>query len=334
MSVRIGLIGAGIMGADHARIFAQQIPGATLQVICDASAERVRQVANETGAKHTASDPQALIANKDVDAVVIAAPDLFHAPLTLACLTAGKPVLCEKPLSPLSSECLSVMQTEEKRGKRLIQVGFMRRFDPSYVEVRNVLKSGVLGKALMFHCLHRNVSAPSNFEGYMAISNSAPHEFDIARWLLDTEYRSISVYRPGGSTAAEVAPVFMVVETVDGQLVNIEVNNNAAYGYDVRGELVGEKGTALLRAPIQAEVNLTLRNFTGYAADWRPRFADAYRLQNAAWIKSIETGVPAGAGAWDGYAATLVAEAGVKALHEGRAIKVEPIAKPKFYAVE
>lgn len=331
MTVRLGIIGAGIMGADHARIFAEQIPGTSLQFICDADAARATKVADATGAAHTLSDPMSVINNTTVDAVVIAAPDQFHAPLTLACIAAGKPVLCEKPLSPSSQECITVMDAEMKFGQHLVQVGFMRRFDPSYAEVKNILKSGTLGKALMFHCFHRNVSAPSNFEGFMAISNSAPHEFDVARWMLDADYKSISVFRPGGASASAGAPVFMVVETTAGQLVNIEINNNAGYGYDVRGELVGEKGTAFLNSPINAVSNVNLRQVTSYAEDWRLRFAEAYRLQNSAWIKSIHTGVAVGSSAWDGYCATLVAEAGVKALHTGNAVQIEQIAKPKFY---
>jgi myo-inositol 2-dehydrogenase/D-chiro-inositol 1-dehydrogenase len=266
-----------------------------------------------------------------IDAVLIAAPDKFHAPLTLAAIAAGKPVLCEKPLSQDSPDCLAIMAEEEKKGAHLVQVGFMRRFDPSYLEVKSILKSGALGKASMFHCLHRNVSAPSNFEGQMAISNSAPHEFDIARWMLGTDYTAITVYRPGGAKAVPGAAVFMVVETMDSQIVDIEVNNNAAYGYDVRGEVVGEKGTALLRAPIHAESNVDLTQLTHYAADWRPRFEEAYRRQNMAWVQSIASGKPAGANAWDGYWATLTAEAGVKALNTRQTVAIKAVAKPKFY---
>lgn len=261
---------------------------------------------------------------------MIAAPDQFHAPLTLACIAAGKPVLCEKPLSQDLKECLAVLDAEEKCGKRLVQIGFMRRFDHSYAEIKSMLVRGDLGKALMFNCFHRNVAPAYDFRPEMAICNSAPHEFDVARWMLDSDIKSISVFRPpsGGKTA----PVFMVLETVAGQLVNIEVNISATYGYDVRGELVGEKGTAFLRAPIYTDVNLNLKQTNTYPADWRPRFVDAYRQQNRAWVKSIKTGKPnLGASAWDGYCSTAVAEAGVEALHMGKTVSVTPIAKPKFY---
>jgi myo-inositol 2-dehydrogenase/D-chiro-inositol 1-dehydrogenase len=331
MTIRIGLIGAGIMGADHARIFTEEVPGTCLQVICDADQTRAKAAADATGAVAIASDPLAVIHDAKVDAVVIAAPDQFHAPLTLACIAAGKPVLCEKPLSQDLKECEEVLAAEEKCGKRLVQIGFMRRFDPSYTEIKSLLSRGELGKALMFHCFHRNVSPAYDFRAEMAICNSAPHEFDVARWMLDSDFKSISVHRPpaGGATA----PVFMVLETTAGQLVNIEVNISATYGYDVRGELVGEKGTAFLRAPVNADINLGLKQINTYPADWRPRFVDAYRQQNRAWIKSILTGKPnLGASAWDGYCSTAVAVAGVEALNSGRTVAVKQTSKPKFYS--
>jgi myo-inositol 2-dehydrogenase/D-chiro-inositol 1-dehydrogenase len=320
------------MGADHARILATQIPGATLRVICDADPARANAVAAETGAASTCSDPLAVIKNADVDAVLIASPDATHGELTIAAVAAGKPVLCEKPLAPTSAECLKVIDAEARGGKRLVQVGFMRRFDPAYVEMKSVLNNGTVGRALMFHCFHRNVSAPPWFDSQMAITNSAPHEFDIARWVLDTDYTSISVFRPTLADAGKPgAPVFMVVTTIEGQLVNIEINNNAAYGYDVRGELVGEKGTVSLRSPVRSETNVNLVQGVSYPEDWRPRFADAYRLQLQAWIRSIGNGKPVGASAWDGYAATLVAEAGVASLASGTTVSVKPIDKPKLY---
>ncbi len=330
MTLRVGIIGAGIMGADHARIFAEEIPGTSLQVICDADQARAKSAADANGAKSITNNPLAVINDASVEAVVIAAPDQFHAALTLACIAAGKPVLCEKPLSQDTNECLAVLKAEENCGTRLVQIGFMRRFDPSYTEIKSMLVRGDLGKALMFHCFHRNVAPAYDFRPEMAICNSAPHEFDVARWMLDSDFKTISVFRP--PCGGETAPVFMVLETIAGHLVNIEVNISATYGYDVRGELVGEKGTTFLRAPIHTDVNLDLKQINIYPADWRPRFVDAYRQQNRAWVKSINTDKPnLGASAWDGYASTAVAEAGVEALHTGKTISVKQITQPKFY---
>ena len=332
MTIRVALIGAGVMGSDHARIFARDIPGAQLQVICDADQARARAIAEETGAKDVTADSMAAVTSKDVDAVVIAGPDAIHGKLTIAALAARKPVLCEKPLAASSAECLDVIAAEVKGGKRLVQVGFMRRFDPAYVEMRAALTKGAIGKALMFHCFHRNVVAPPWFDSSMAIMNSAPHEFDIARFVLGSDYASITVFRPKMPDPSKPgSPVFMVVTTTDGQLVNIEINNNAAYGYDVRGELVGEKGSVSLRNPIASEISVGLTSGTAYPEDWRPRFAEAYRLQNQAWVRSIASGKPVGSSAWDGYCATLVAECGAKALAKGGTVAVEHAAKPKLY---
>ena len=333
MNIRIAVIGAGIMGADHASIIANDLPGATLQVVCDPSIERATAVADATGAVHVVADPMAAVTRADVDAVIIASPDSTHASLTLACIAAGKPVLCEKPLSQSSTECLAVMDAEIATGLRWIQLGFMRRFDQSYAEMKAALTDGSLGRALMMHNFHRNVETPAaDFVASMAITNSAPHEFDVARYVLNANYTAISAFQPKRSDAL-VAPVFMVLETTDGQLVNIEINNNAAYGYDVRGELVGEKGSISMAAPLYSRRDATLTQTTPYATDWRLRYAEAYRRQNRAFLRFVRSGEfsPIASNAWDGYAAAIVAEAGVRALHEGRRVPVAMTAKPAFY---
>ena len=333
MTVNIGLIGTGVMGADHARTLAAQVAGVRLRSLTDADAARAKAVAAETGAEVVAADPLAVINDPTVDAVLIASPDHTHHELTLACIAAGKPVLCEKPLAPTSGECLDIIAAETRRGQRLVQVGYMRRFDPAYVEMKAALQSGRLGRPLFFHCVHRNLSAPPWFNSKMAISNSAVHEIDISRWLLDEELASIQVFQPATSDpTATVAPVFLVMRTVSGKIVNVENNNNGGYGYDVKGELVCEKGAVSLRAPMNSEVSFGQIQGTSYPADWRPRFANAYRLQLQAWVKSIESGTPTGASAWDGYAASAVGEAGLAALAAGTAVNITMEPKPKFYA--
>ncbi len=333
MSIRVAVIGAGVMGADHARIIAEDLPGAVLQVVCDASPERARAVADALGAADVASDAEAVIARADVDAVLVASPDATHARLSLACLAAGKPVLCEKPLSQSSEECLEVVAAEARGGRKLIQVGFMRRYDRSYGELRAALLDGSIGRALMMHNFHRNVETPNPaFTADMAITNSAPHEFDVARFVLGCDYARISAFEAVRGDNL-VAPVAMVLETATGQLVTIEINNNAAYGYDVRGELVGEAGSISIAEPVHTRRDAGLRSFSAYAADWRLRYADAYLRQNRAFLRFVETGVfpEIAADAWDGYAAALVAEAGVRALREGARVDVEMAPRPAFY---
>jgi len=178
----------------------------------------------------------------------------------------------------------------------------------------------------------RNMSATPHFTGQMAITNSAPHEFDIARFVLGAEYSSVCAFQPSRSAPGQgIGPVFMVLRTGAGQLVNIEVNNNAGYGYDVRCELVCEHGAIALRAPGHTETHLNLGATTDYAPDWRLRFERAYRLQDLAWLRSIESGVPAGASAWDGYVASYTAERAVEALQGGREVEIRYAEMPAVY---
>lgn len=290
-------------------------------------------VADAFGAKQIAADPESVIARGDIDAVLIASPDQTHAPLSLACIAARKPVLCEKPLSQSPAECEQVMAAEMKAERRFVQVGFMRRFDQAYADMRAALADGSLGRALMMHNFHRNVATPAaDFTADMAITNSAPHEYDVTRFVLGSEFASVSAFQPSVETG-RVGPVFLVLKTTDGQLVNIEINNNAAYGYDVRGELVLENGAISLNAPTYTTRDLALRHEAGYAADWRPRFAEAYRRQDRAFLHFVRTEEfpPIASDAWDGYCAAAVARAGVRALKEGRTVPVEMAAKPGFY---
>ncbi len=334
MSIRVAIIGAGQMGAEHARVVAEDLPGATLRVVCDTDSDRAKSVADECGAHDVAGDPSSVIARRDVDAVIIVSPDATHAPLTIECLAVGRRVLCEKPLSSRSSECIEVMRAEEATGDRHVMLGFMRRYDQSYVEMRQALLSGKLGRALVMHNIHRNMETPiKDFTGAMAITNSAPHEFDAVRHVLGTDYVSVTAAQPRRSDAS-VAPVVMTLETSDGQLVTIEVNNNAAYGYDVRAELVGETGTIITNSTSHTRIDSRLTASTRHVADWCGRFREAYVRQGREFLRFVESGEfpDTAAGSWDGYSAAFVAEAAVKALETGQRQPVKMIARPEFYA--
>jgi len=333
MSVRVAVIGAGVMGADHARILAEAVPGATLQVVCDQDADTARRVAERCGAADAATDAVAVVRRGDVEAVVIASPDPTHMPLSKLCIELGKPVLCEKPLSQSSAECIEVMQAEMAAGRKLVQVGFMRRYDQPYLDMRAAVGTAALGRILMMHNFHRNVATPyAAFTGAMAITNSAPHEFDIVRHVLGTEFTRISAWQPK-RTDDVVAPVVMVLETGDDQLVTVEVNNNAAYGYDVRAELIGESGSMSMSPPVHTRVDRDFTSASSYHPDWRAPYEDAYRRQNIAFVRFAAGGpFPEGAATcWDGYCAARIAEAGVEALAAGSGVAIGMIDRPDFY---
>lgn len=306
MSIGIGVIGTGVMGAEHARILRHDTPGAHLAGIFDADSARAQAVAS--GAT-VFSDPQSLIVSDQIDAIVIASPDATHAALTRACIEAGKPVLCEKPLASSAADALDVVLAEVALGRRLIQVGYMRRFDPGYQEIKCIKDTGQLGGPVLLHNVHRNVRAPEWFNGSMAITNSFVHEIDVSRWLLGSEMVSAHVEAgPGGE------PLMITMKTDKDEIVSTEVFVNAGYGYHVHVELVGRQGTVSL-AP--ASLTLLNRDKAGghsYPDNWVPRFEEAYRRQMADWVDAVKTGASVGASAWDGYVASAIAEQVAEAL--------------------
>jgi myo-inositol 2-dehydrogenase/D-chiro-inositol 1-dehydrogenase len=322
MSLGIGIIGTGVMGGDHARTIARHIAAAHVAAIADPDAARAEAVAADTGARVLA-EWEALIADPAVGAVLVASPDSRHAEQVLACIAAGKPVLCEKPLAATAADCLQIVAAEAAVGRTLVQVGFMRRYDPAYVEMKATFDAGAFGPALLLHCVHRNAVAPGFFESLMAITNAGVHEIDIARWLLGTEIVRAQVFRSVAASGSRYRdPVFMVLETAKGQLIDIEVYMNCGYGYDIRGELVCERGSLSLAPPRNTEIRHGGVQFFPFAPDWRPRFAAAYRGQIQSWVHGIATGTFGGASAWDGYVATAVADACVRSLDSGEPVDI------------
>jgi myo-inositol 2-dehydrogenase/D-chiro-inositol 1-dehydrogenase len=331
MTIKVGLIGAGVMGADHARILATAVSGVELIAVSDPALERRSKIVEICGSVRTFLDPMDLIRDRSVDAVLVASPDETHGRLVLACLAVGKPVLCEKPLAPSVAECLEVIEAERALGKRLVTIGYMRRFDPGYVEMKRKLDEGELGAALVMHCIHRNIAAPS-FTAPMLITNSAVHEIDIARFVLGRDVRQITAITPRKTGLAKMQdPQILLLEMDDGVVVDAEIFINAQYGYDVRVELVCEKGTIALTPPHDVTVKHSAQEGFPFPSDWRPRFALAYRAELQAWTAGVAKGVPVGASAWDGYVATAVAAAGLGSLASGQPTDVKLEQRPALY---
>ena len=330
MTVGLGVIGTGGMGADHARTIAASVSGARLVAVADADAGRAEAVASANGVDRSYADPHALIVDKAVDAILVASPDATHVDLVLACLAAGKPVLCEKPLSPSIAGARKVLAAETALGRRLVQVGFMRRFDPGYVAMRAELAACRFGAPVMMHCVHRNASAPPWFDDVMVVTNSAVHEIDIARFVLDDEIVAATLFvRPDRGARDRQ---FMVLETRAGVIVDVEVFVNARYGYDVRAEVSCETGSISLRPQAPIETRSSLVEGIGLAEDWRLHFAAAYRIQLQAFAQFVRTGVAVGASAYDGYAATAIASACLDSLKSGATTKVQLDRRETLYA--
>lgn len=332
MSVRVGLIGAGVMGADHARILHDGVPGAVLAAVHDVDPARARALAGECGGARVVDDAAALVADPGVDAVIVASPDDTHGPLALACIARGKPVLCEKPLAAGLDSCRTVVAAEVAAGRRLVQVGYMRRFDPGYLAMKAALEDGGLGPALFMHCVHRNAVAAAYLTSEGVIANSAVHEIDVARFVLGEEVAAATVISPRASARAPGRqPQLVVLETVGGTVVDVEAFVDARYGYDVRAELVCENGTVALAPNPPVALRHDGRDGFALSPDWRGRFAEAYRAQLRAWVGAVASGRPTGSSAWDGYAASVTAAACLDAHRSKTRVAVVLGDRPPLY---
>jgi len=336
MSLRIGVIGVGAMGSSHCRTIARNVSAATLAAVSDADSARAGALAEELGGARVHEDPFELVRDPDVDAVVVASSDDTHMDFVLACLQAEKPVLCEKPLAPTAAASLAVVEAESALGRRLVQVAFMRRYDLGYLGVKERLDAGAIGLPLFVHCAHRNASVPDSYTTEMLFTSSATHEVDVTRWFLGREIVAATVMSPRSTRLGRDGlrdPQFVVLETDDGVLVDVEVFANAQYGYDIRCEVVGETGTLTLPPPADVVLRSEGQDGRRINPDFRARFLPAYRDQLQAWSDAVAAGgPPPGASAWDGYAAAAVIDAGVASLHAGRRKEVALAARPELYA--
>ncbi len=324
MSLAVGVIGTGVMGAEHARLLRCATNGAHLAAVCDADAGRATAAAQGAA---VFTDAHALIASNQVQAVIIASPDATHAEYALACLAAGKPVLCEKPIAATAAEGLAIVQAETAIGRRLVTVGFMRRFDPAYSDMQATRTAGHIGAPVLLHNIHRNVAAPDWFTGAMAVTNSFVHEIDISRWLLGSEMVTAQVTSaPGGD------PMLITMQTDKGEIVSTEVFMNANYGYHVHAQLVGRLGTVEMAAPTRVLTNLSNTQSYAYPSNWVPRFTNAYRLQMQAWVDATRTGQTTGASAWDGFVTTSTAEQIVAGMGGTGPIALSYPPRPALYA--
>ena len=261
-----------------------------------------------------------LVDAADVDAVVIASPGPLHAEQVLACIDAGKPVLCEKPLATTGEDALKVLSAEVALGRRLVQVGFMRRYDRAYRVVKAAMDDGSIGEPLLAHMVHRNASVPDTFTSDMAMTDSVIHEIDTIRWLFDQEMVATTVVasRPSPRAAGRLRdPQLVLFELTDGAVIDVEVFVNCRYGYDVRCEIVGSEGTVSMDNPSTSSL---LRPGAGSRRS-RPTGGSGSTSRTSRRCRSGRTGcAPASCGgpsSWDGYAAAVVADCAVHSLTEG-----------------
>lgn len=332
-SVNVGVIGAGGMGGRHASNLTYMVAAAEVTAIMDVDSARAEEIAARCGGAKIYNEAEQLISSREVDAVVIAAPNRFHAELTRACIAAGKPVLCEKPLATGGVEAKEVITDEVAGGRRLVQVGLMRQFDPAHVAVKRVSDSGAQGNALVFRSVHINPSSDEVPSLGDVITGSLIHDIHSARWMMGDEIvRVHTSFIPFSADRPDSARYVMIqLQFAGGALGGLECNADAGYGYEIEVSITGETGV-VRSSPFQSPV-VRHSNASGQwvEEDWLQRFSEAYIIEVQAWVQSILDGEATGPSAWDGYVSILAADACIESGERGQPVSLDLPGKPELY---
>lgn len=325
----VGVLGVGEMGRRHAENFRRSVPGARLVAIADVNAAYARKVAAELELENFYDSCEAMLARNDIDAVVIATPDKFHAYGIRAAAAAGKDIFCEKPLATTLEDAYDAAAAVAQAKVRL-QIGFMRRYDPGYVAAMRRIEAGEIGEPVIFKSVGRDKDAPplafyeASLNG-MVFYNNTIHDFDLARWLVRDEvveahaYTTVAI-RPEVARYGDVVGGVVNLKFRRGAIGNIESYVQALYGYDVRTEIVGSKGS-LFVGSLQQTPTLFL-NSQGSSRmvydHFLTRFADAYLAEARDFTENMLSGRPPRVSVEDGLKALAIAVAAEKSHRQGR----------------
>ena len=330
----VGVAGVGTMGRRHAENLRRAVPQANLVAVADTDRERARRVATELEVEAFYDNIAPMLARKDIQAVVIVTPAKFHAAGIEAAAASGKHILCEKPISMTLQEADAALAAVSKAGVRL-QVGHMRRYDPAYADAKRRIEAGEIGEPVLFKSLGRDREPPplsyfqSGLNGMLFLDSSL-HDFDLARWLMADEVAEVHAFG-----AVRVFPELAQCNDIDtgvvnlrfagGTLGNVESFRHARYGYDIRTEVVGSKGTLMIgrlgRTPeLVLKAEGAQHDVVGHYLE---RFADAYLLEMQDFVETTLSDRAPRVTGEDGRRALAIALAAERSYREAR-----PVALP------
>jgi myo-inositol 2-dehydrogenase/D-chiro-inositol 1-dehydrogenase len=334
--IGIGVVGAGRMGSIHARLIARSVPEARLVGIADVNLMAAQRLAEELGGPPALGSLDEMLAAPELQAVLIATSSNRHVEAIRAAASAGKDILCEKPIALTMKDTVAAIAATDAANVRL-QVGFMRRWDPDYARARARLSSGVLGRPILFKSLQFDAEPPPVSFADPEVSGGimvdmGVHEFDLARWLMDDEVVEVHAF---GSSVAH--PELAAVGDVDSAVVNlrfaggttgtVELARNTTYGEDVRTEVLATAGSIWIgRLPISRGAWSGGDAGGAVAADGAdpsvPRFEAAYAAQTRGFARAILEDRPVDVPGSVGAAALAIALAAGRSMREGRPVTV------------
>jgi myo-inositol 2-dehydrogenase / D-chiro-inositol 1-dehydrogenase len=318
--VRLAVIGLGNMGMAHLAIFKSLEPRVRISAVADSHrpfAERGASYAPTAAVFH---DPLNCVNNADVDAAVVATADNTHHAIVAAGIARRLFVLCEKPLTTSAEQSLQLVKAERATGRRLVQVGYMRRYDADYQRIDRTLKSGRVGEPILISQRHRNPLAVITFDEEQLISSSASHDIDLFRWLCAEEISLVSSVAKTSQDGSTVT-VILTLTSQSGVVGVVELGRGPGMRYDIGCEIVGSRGALTLASPADcAAADRSAPQPQPQA--WMERFHGAYRTQDAAWLAGVAAQSPTGPSAYDGYANNTVVDAALAALASGHAQSV------------
>lgn len=334
-NLKIGVIGCGAIGREHIKRLSHKLQGSEVVAVMDVFEEGAKNgaaLANDGCKVYT--DINAIVADPNVDALVVTTPGFAHKDAVMAAVKAGKPVFCEKPLCTTAADCKEVVDAEMASGMHLVQVGFMRRYDRGYLQVKELLDGGSFGKPLVLKCTHRAISVDDAYTTEMAVTDTAIHEIDCLHWLLNDDWAKVQVITGANTKNAHEGlsdPQVMIMQSKGGATVILEVYVNCKFGYDINCEVVCEEGVINLPCPSFPTVRKDCAISTPIEQNWINRFIDSYDVELQDWLDSAKKGVVNGPTAWDGYIAEVTADALVAAQKSGKMEDVSFGETPAFY---
>lgn len=331
--LRIGLVGTGGIGRTHIERINTKLQGGKVVACSDPSSEFGMSVANKFGIIGY-SNATEMIDAADIDAIICTTADDFHERYVLEAIKSGKYIFCEKPLAPKAEACRRIVEAEIAGGKKLVQVGFMRRYDTGYLQLKEVIDNRKYGEPLLLHCAHRNPAVDKSYDTPMAVENSMIHEIDVLRWLLDEDYATVEVRFAKDTRRTHKNlrdPQIMILTTKSGVRIDVEAFVNNGNNYEIKCEVVCED--AVLNLPEPANIIVTTDASKSHAIhkDWSTRFVDAYNTELQSWINASKEGFAEGPSAWDGYVGQCVAAAASKARDTQTIVDIDIEDIPDFY---